>query len=331
MDQIAKEAKERSRLKGIADAAEAERIANLPPEVVIDQTPEEAELAAARAAAALEAAAAAEAAAAEAAAYEAAGGKDQHWDSWVTVHRPGSASRSGVTWKKTLAQVPLLGCTDQSSWPVPQKGQWKAPKLLSMSNADLDASFAKDWAINIGAAAHRTQVRQRLGRTGSSPSSLAGSKPGSPAASIGKPGSPAASIGKPGTAPARVSSMSRSSISLPGMDLPVSAWQLWGKAGKLPVEQRDTWNDHALGKDQRLARKNGEGGGGEYCHNFMQSDVWSPKFGAFRCEGRPRTKCTFSEVAQTWRWHYLETDGLKRRIDHITTLDGYTRPIGIGI
>lgn len=211
------------------------------------------------------------------------------WNSWVFMHSPASP----VTWKKTIARSPLsVTYLDQLTPPTP--GRWKTNALMSMSHAELDAHFEEDFGLKLGLAAHRTEVRTRLGRTASSPSSFG---------SRSKPSTPSRDQTTP----------------LPT----ISAWKLWGPPGKACIPHRDCLSDHC--RAPTLTRKDPGGGPGEYCNKFMQKQVWSPLYGEFQSCGGPRTKCGVSSLSHTLRWPVRDgRDGLRSRMAGNSNLDMYT-------
>lgn len=205
-------------------------------------------------------------------------------DAWVFTHSPVEKVRPGGTVTWARTQ------NGRSSRTLAHMGQGGIPlpesgRFVSMSNAELDNHFENDWLMNHGLDAHRHDVRRRLGRSFSSPACCIDS--------------PTAALAK------------------------VSAWELKGQPRQVifPYRTQEAWNDHALAP--KLARSDPSGGPGEYCHKFMQTEVWRPRTGEFQSVGGRRTKCVVSQLETTWRWRYQ--DPAKRRMEGVTIMDGYTR------
>jgi len=205
-------------------------------------------------------------------------------DAWVFTHSPIKKVRPGGTVTWARTQ------NGRSSKTLELLGQGgialpESGRFVSMSNAELDNHFENDWLMNHGLDGHRTDVRRRLGRSSSAPAGF---------------------------------------IDSPTAALPnVSAWELKGGPRQvIPLRRtQEAWNDHALAP--KLARSDPTGGPGEYCHKYMQTEVWRPRTGEFSSVGGRRTKCVVSQLETTWRWRYQ--DGIKRRMEGVTIMDGYTR------
>jgi hypothetical protein len=55
----------------------------------------------------------------------------------------------------------------------------------------------------------------------------------------------------------------------------------------------------------------------------MQKEKWSPRHGEFQPYGGSRVKCSVSELHTSWRWR--DYDGVRRRIEGPTFMDGHSR------
>lgn len=238
----------------------------------------------------------------ETGAWESEGPVPKPWESWVFLHEPSSP----IPWRKTLNRnSDPSSSSDPGEKILSEQGRRKGLRFVSMTNTEMDAHFANDWGMKLGLEFHRSQVRKRLGRSTSSPSSLAGSKPPTPST-------------PPATASKDMLTRPETSVGFGLRPLPVSAWQLWGKPGKVitPWRQDETTINHF--NVPRLERCPGE-----YCHRYMKTEQWSPRYGVFHSAGGHRTKCSVSELDRSWRWQYR--DGLRTRLSGTQFMDGYSR------
>lgn len=189
---------------------------------------------------------------------------------WIFCHRP----TSPIVWKAVPSGLHVS---------LSKRGSRSTSAFIAMSNEDLDAHFENDYCFKLGIDAHRSDVRAKLARAATAPSSINGTKISSP------------SSGRAVPMPA---------VSQDLMLSPVSAWKLWGKPGRYrnPRREDEMWNDHF--RTPKLARKDASGGPGQYCRKFMQREVWSPRRGEFQSIGRPRTKCGVSYLNTVSRWGF---------------------------